>query len=62
MWPEWHALRTETGCTLGAFLFEEVLCQWVAAEEIVTNNGTAFVAVLERCFDISYPAYTNLSL
>jgi hypothetical protein len=45
-WPEWHALCTETGRTLGAFLFEEILCRWEAVEEIVTDNGTAFVAAL----------------
>jgi transposase InsO family protein len=45
-WPEWRALRTETGRTLGAFLFEEILCRWGAVEEIVTDNGTAFVAAL----------------
>jgi hypothetical protein len=46
-WPEWRALRTETGRTLGAFLFEEVLCRWGAVEEIVTDNGTAYVAALD---------------
>jgi len=54
-WPEWRALCTETGRTLGAFLFEEVLCRWGAVEEIVTDNGTAFVAALdwlERRFSI----------
>ena len=56
-WPKWHALRTETGRTLGAFLFEEVLCRWGAVEEIVTDNGTAFVAALgwlERRFGIRH--------
>ena len=46
-WPEWCALRTETGRTLGAFLFEEILCQWGAVKEIITNNGTAYVAALD---------------
>ena len=27
-WPEWRALRTETGKTIGEFLFQEVLCRW----------------------------------
>jgi transposase InsO family protein len=45
-WPEWHTLQTETGHTLGTFLFEEILCQWGAVEEIVTDNGTAYVATL----------------
>ncbi len=26
-WPEWHALHIKTGCTLGAFLFKEILCR-----------------------------------
>jgi hypothetical protein len=54
-WPEWCALRTETGRTLGAFLFEEVLCRWGAIAEIMTDNGAAFVAALdwlERRFGI----------
>jgi len=46
-WPEWRAFRTEMGRTLGAFLFEEVLCRWGAIEEIMTDNGTAFVAALD---------------
>ena len=46
-WPEWRALRTETGRTLGAFIFEEILCRWGAVEEIVTDNGTAYVAALD---------------
>jgi len=40
-------LRHETGCTLGAFIFEEVLCHWGGIEEIVTDNGSAFVAALD---------------
>ena len=46
-WPEWRALRVETGCTIGAFIFEEILCQWGAVEEIVTDNSTAYVTALD---------------
>jgi len=46
-WPEWRALTCETGRTLGQFIFEELLCQWGGLEEIVTDNGTLFVAALE---------------
>ena len=46
-WPEWHALRTETGVTVGRFIFEEILCRWGAVEEIVTDNGTAYIAALD---------------
>ena len=50
-WPEWHALRVETGHTIGAFIFEEILCRWGAIEELVTDNGTAYVAALDWLAD-----------
>ena len=50
-WPEWRALRVETGRTLGMFLFEDVLCRWGAVEEIVTDNGTPYVAALDWLAD-----------
>ena len=50
-WPEWCPLRTETGRTLGAFLFEEVLCRWGTVEEIVTDNGTPYVVTLDWLAD-----------
>ena len=40
-WPEFRMLRTETAHTLGAFIFEEILCRWGGLEEIVTDNGTS---------------------
>ena len=46
-WPEWRALRTETGVTIGRFIFEEILCRWGAVEEIVTDNGLAYIAALD---------------
>jgi hypothetical protein len=50
-WPEWRALRVETGRTIGAFIFEEILCRWGAVGEIVTDNGTAYVAALDWLSD-----------
>ena len=50
-WPEWRALRTETGRTIGAFIFEEILCRWGAVQEIVTDNGTAYISALEWLAD-----------
>jgi hypothetical protein len=47
-WPEWRALTSETGVTLGNFIFEEILCRWGAVEEIVTDNGPAFVSAVEH--------------
>jgi hypothetical protein len=46
-WPEWRKLKKENGRTLGAFIFEEILCRWGGLEEIVTDNGPAMVAALE---------------
>ena len=46
-WPEWRALCVETGHTIGAFIFEEILCRWGAVEQIVTDNGTAYVVALD---------------
>jgi hypothetical protein len=46
-WPEWRALRTETGRTIGAFIFEDILCRWGAVTKIVTDNGTAYIAALD---------------
>ena len=45
-WPEWRALRVETRCTIGAFIFKEILCRWGAVQEIVTDNGMAYIAAL----------------
>lgn len=46
-WPEWRKLRKETARTLGSFIFEEILCRWGGLQEIVTDNGTPFVAALD---------------
>jgi hypothetical protein len=39
-------LRSETGLTLAAFIFEDILCRWGPLSEIVTDNGTAFILAL----------------
>jgi hypothetical protein len=56
-WPEWRALHTETARTLATFIFEEILCRWGGVEEIVTDNGTTFVAALDwlaNCYGIRH--------
>jgi hypothetical protein len=45
---EAHPLHTETGQTLGNFIFEEIICRWGTIVEIVTNNGTSIIAMLEH--------------
>lgn len=46
-WPEFRMLRAETSKALGDFIFEQILCRWGALEEIVTDNGTPFIAALD---------------
>src|SRR6266853_4733082 len=46
-WPEWRALRKETGRTLSTFIFEDILCRWGAVGEIVMDNGTAYITALD---------------
>jgi hypothetical protein len=45
-YPEHRKLRKENGSTIGVFIFEDILCHWGALEEIVTDNGPAFVEAL----------------
>jgi hypothetical protein len=45
-YPEWRMLRVETGLTLTAFIFEDILCRWGPLSEIVTDNGPAFILAL----------------
>jgi len=60
-WPEFWMLRTETGCTLSAFIFEEILCRWGGLEEIVTDNGTPFVAALNWLAQMYHICHIRIS-
>lgn len=46
-YPEFRKMRQESGRTIGSFIYEEILCRWGALQEIVSDNGTAFVAALD---------------
>ena len=60
-WPEWKALKTETGKTIGDFLFQEVLCRWGALAEIVTDNGGPFVSALEHLAEKYHITHIRIS-
>jgi len=47
LYPEWHMLYHENGCTIGSFVFRDILCRWEAIEEIVTDNSLAFVQAIK---------------
>ena len=32
---------------IGTFIFEEILCWWGAVEQLITNNGTPYIAALD---------------
>ena len=46
-YPEARPLRKETATAIAAFIFEEILCRWGALEEIVTDNGSAFIKAVD---------------
>jgi hypothetical protein len=46
-WPEFRNLRSETGKTIGDWIYEEILCRWGALSEIVSDNGKAFVKAIK---------------
>jgi hypothetical protein len=45
-YPEHRKLHKENGSMIDAFIFKEILYHWGALEEIVTDNGLAFVEAL----------------
>jgi transposase InsO family protein len=54
-------LHSETGRTIGSFIFEEILCRWGGLEEIVTDNGTPFVAALNWLSEKYYINHIQIS-
>jgi len=46
--PEVHMLRRETGITLMDFIFQDILCCYGAIAELVTDNGTPYIAALDE--------------
>jgi transposase InsO family protein len=43
---EWRALVNENGRNLANFILEELLTRWGSVQEIVTDNGTPYLAAL----------------
>lgn len=50
-YPEFRALKAENARTISRFIYEDILCRWGALEEIVTDNGPAFVAAAKYLVD-----------
>jgi hypothetical protein len=50
-YPEARATTSESGDVLAAFIFQEILCRWGALDEIVTDNGTPWVAAVDSLKD-----------
>jgi hypothetical protein len=56
-YPEFRALKAETGSALAAWIYEDLLCRWGTLCEIVTDNGKAFLkalADLEKRYHIKH--------
>ena len=50
-YPKWRMLHFENASTLAFFIFEDILCCWGTLAKIVTDNGPAFVQVLNVLAD-----------
>jgi hypothetical protein len=48
---EWRALVNENGRNIANFILEELLSRWGAVQEIVTDNGTPYLAALDYLKD-----------
>jgi hypothetical protein len=46
-YPEFRKLRSENAKALGDWIFEDIICRWGSLQEIVTDNGSAFLKALE---------------
>ena len=46
-WPEGRATTSQTGKTIGDWLYQEILCRWGAVSEIISDNGAPWLAALE---------------
>ena len=44
-------MRTESAKALGDFIFRDILCRWGAVGEIVSDNGSPYVAALDMLSD-----------
>jgi hypothetical protein len=56
-YPEFRMLRAEISRMLGDWIYEDILCRWGSLCEIVTDNGPAFLKVMEylsKCYHINY--------
>ena len=46
-YPEGRATTSDSGKVIADFIFQDILCRWGSLEEIVTDNGTAYIAALD---------------
>lgn len=46
-YPEGRATTSESGQVIADFIFQDILCRWGAVEELVTDNGTPYIAALD---------------
>jgi hypothetical protein len=52
-------LRAETARTLGDWIYEDILCRWGSLREVVTDNGPAFLKVMEYLNHIQISGYNS---
>jgi len=45
-WPEFHMLRSENVTSIVNWIYQDIICHWGALREIVTDNGSPFLAAM----------------
>jgi hypothetical protein len=60
-YPEFRLLAKEMGAAVGKFIFEDLLCQWGAVEEVVIDNGVLVVAGLEWLAKMYHITHISIS-
>ena len=45
-WPEFRMLRNENATSIVNWIYQDIICRWGTLREIVTDNGSPFLAAL----------------
>jgi len=45
-WPEFQMLRSENATSIANWIYQDIICCWGALREIVTDNGSPFIAAM----------------
>ena len=50
-YAEYEALRSENGKNVANFIFKSIVCRWGTPIDLITDNGTAYIAAAKILSD-----------